>query len=115
MKLSPKFSELDGFCPIEMMLISKIMSFMFIVPKTKGVLHGLKRQSILVPADWKKIQTVLPRSCDEDCLISLALKHWLTDNGLINKQQILLALVNTALQKLTEINPFYSNINIDNE
>ena len=33
----------------------------------------------------------------------------------INKQQIRPALVNTALQKLTKINPFYSNITFDNE
>ena len=92
MKLCPKFSELDGLCPIELRLISKIMSFIFIVPKTKGVQHGLKGKSI-----------------------SMALKRWLTDKGLINKQQILLALVNTALHILTKINPFFSNINIDNE
>ena len=34
---------------------------------------------------------------------------------LVNKQQIRLALVNAALQKLTKINPFYNNITIDNE
>ena len=34
---------------------------------------------------------------------------------MVNKQQIGPALVNTALQKLTKISPFYSNIAIDNE
>ena len=34
---------------------------------------------------------------------------------MVNKQQICPALVNAALQKLTKINPFYSNITIDNE
>ena len=34
---------------------------------------------------------------------------------MVNKQQICLALVNTALQKLAQINPFYSNITIHNE
>ena len=34
---------------------------------------------------------------------------------MVNKQQICPALVNSALQKLTKINPFYSNITIDNE
>ena len=34
---------------------------------------------------------------------------------MVIKQQICPALVNTALQKLTKINPFYSNITIDNE
>ena len=33
----------------------------------------------------------------------------------VNKQQIRPALVNAALQKLTKINPFYSNITVDNE
>ena len=65
--------------------------------------------------DLKKIQTILPRSCDEEYLISLALKRQLTDKGVVNKQQIGPALVNTTLQKLTKISPFYSNIAIDNE
>ena len=34
---------------------------------------------------------------------------------MVNKQQICLALVNAALQKLAQINPFYSNITIHNE
>ena len=34
---------------------------------------------------------------------------------MVNKKQIGPALVNTALQKLTMINPFYSNITIHNE
>ena len=34
---------------------------------------------------------------------------------MVNKQQICLNVVNTALQKLTKINPFYSNITVDNE
>ena len=48
-------------------------------------------------------------------MISLALKRRLTDKSVVNKQQIRPALVNTALQKLTKINPFYSNITIHNE
>ena len=52
---------------------------------------------------------------DEEYLISLALKSRLTDKSVVNKQQIRLALVNTALQKLAQINPFYSNITIHNE
>ena len=58
----------------------------------------------------KKIKTILPRSCDEDHLISFVLKRRLNDNSVIRP-----ALVNTALQKLTKINPFYSNITIDNQ
>ena len=34
---------------------------------------------------------------------------------MVNKQQIRPALVNTALQKLAQINPFYINITIHNE
>ena len=34
---------------------------------------------------------------------------------MVSKQQIHPALVNTALQELTKINPFYRNIAIDNE
>ena len=36
MELSPKFNELDRLCPIELMLISLIIPFMFIVAKTKA-------------------------------------------------------------------------------
>ena len=58
----------------------------------------------------KKNQTILPRPCDEECLISLVLKCWLTDKSVVNKQQIWPVLVNAALQKLTKINAFYHNI-----
>ena len=46
----------------------------------------------------KKIQTILSRSCDEEYLISLALKRRLTNKGVVNKQQICPALVNTAFK-----------------
>ena len=62
LELCPIFSELDGLCPIELMLISQIIPFMFIVAKTKGAQHGLKGQCVLVPTDLEKIQTILPRS-----------------------------------------------------
>ena len=75
MELCPKFTELERLCPIELMQISQIIPFMYIVAKMKGVQHGLKRQCLLVPTDLKKIQTILPRSCDEKYLISLALKR----------------------------------------
>ena len=68
-----------------------------------------------MPAVLRKSQTILPRSSDEEYLISLALKCWLTDKSVVNKQQICLASVNSALQNLTKINPLYSNITIDNE
>ena len=65
-----------------------------------------KGQHVLVPTDLKKIKTNFPRSCDEEYLISLALTRLLTDKSVVNKQQIRPALVNSALQKLTQINPF---------
>ena len=114
LELCPTFSELDRLCPIELVLIYQIIPFMF-VAKTKGAKHGLKGQCVLVPTDLEKIQTLSPRSCDEEYLISLALKRQLIDKSVVNKQQIHPALVNTALQKLAQINPFYSNITIHNE
>ena len=87
---------------------------MFIVARVKGAQHGLKGQCVLVPTDLTKIQSVLPRSCDDGYLISLALKRRLTDKSTVNKQNIRPAAVNAALQKLTEINPFYRDVSIDN-
>ena len=62
-----------------LMLISGIVPFMLIVPKHKVAQFGLKGQCVLVPADLKKIETSLPRPCDLDCVISLALKSRLSD------------------------------------
>ena len=69
---------------------------MFIVAKTNSVQYGLKGQCVLVPTDLKKIQTILPRSCDEEYLISLALKRHLTDKSVVNKQQIRPTLVSSV-------------------
>ena len=115
LELCPTFSELDRLCPIELMLISQIIPFMFIVAKMKVAQDGLKGQCVLVPTDLDKTQAILPRSCDEEYLISLALKRRLTDKSVVNKQQVCLVLVNTAPQKSAQINPFYSNITIHNE
>ena len=97
--------ELKNLCPLELMLISRIIPFMFIVPKHKGAQFGLKGQCVLVPADLKKIETSLPRACDLNCVISLALKRRLSDKSYHRKQNIRPAKVNRALQKLREINP----------
>ena len=115
LELCATFSELDRLCPIELMLISQIIPFMFIVAKIKGAQHGLKGQCVLVPTDLEKIQAILPRPCDEEYLISIALKRRLTSKSVVNKQQIRTALVNIALQKLAQIYPFYSIISIHNE
>ena len=51
------------------MLISQIIPFKSFVAETKGAQDGLKGQCVLVPVDLKKIQTILPRSCDEEYLL----------------------------------------------
>ena len=58
MELCPKFSELDRLCPIELILISQIIPFIFIDAKMKGAHHGygLKRQCLLVPTNLKKLR-----------------------------------------------------------
>ena len=106
MELCPKFNKFENLCPIELIINLQIIPFMFIVAKAKGAQHGLKGQCVLVPADLEKIQTILPRSCDEEYLISLALKRRLSDKSAFNKQQIRPVFVNRALAKLIEINPF---------
>ena len=59
---------------------------MFNISKMKGAQHSLKGQCVLVPSDLKKIQTVLPRSCDDEHIILLALKQRLSDETVVNKQ-----------------------------
>ena len=81
MEFCPKSSELHRVCPVELMLISQIIPFMFIVVETKDSQHGLKRQCLLVPTYLKKIQTILPRSFGEEYLNSLASKRQLTDKS----------------------------------
>ena len=46
MELCPKFHEFENLCSIELMLISQIIPFMFIVAKVKGAQHGLKGQCV---------------------------------------------------------------------
>ena len=111
----PKFRELDRLCPIEIMLMSQMIPFMSIVAKTINGQHGFKGEFVSVPTDLKKIQTILPRSCNEENLISLALKRQLINKITVSNQQICPTSVNTILQKLTKINRFYSDITIDNE
>ena len=50
MELCPKFRELDRIFPIELMSISQIIPFLFIVAKAKVSQHGLEGQCVLVPA-----------------------------------------------------------------
>ena len=102
LEISPKFIELDGLCPIELMSISQIISFMFIAIRTKDSQRWIEGQCVLVPRDLKKVWTILPRACNDKYLISLALKHWLTDKSAVNKQLIQTALFSKALEKLAE-------------
>ena len=57
------------------MLVSQIIPFTFIFAKTKGGQDGLIGRRVSVLRDLKKTQAILPRLCDEDYLIYLALKH----------------------------------------
>ena len=66
LKLSPQIPELIALCPIETMLISQLIPFMFIVPKHKDGQQGLKGQCVMVPANLDKIQKVLPRACSDE-------------------------------------------------
>ena len=96
------------------MLNSQIIPFMLIAAKMEGEQHSLKGQCVLVPTDLKKVQTILPRSCNEKYLIPLALKRWYSDKNAVNKQEICPAFVNRALVKLNEINSFHKNVIVDN-
>ena len=69
---------------------------------------------MLVPADMKKIQTVLSRSCGNEYILHLVLKQLLSDKSVANKQHIRPSLVNKALEKLVEINPFYKYDGLNN-
>ena len=64
MELCPKLSELDRHCPVELMLISQVILFIFIVAKGKRVQYELKGL-FLVATDLKRIWTILPKPCNE--------------------------------------------------
>ena len=110
LQLNPTYKELEDLCPIELTLISQIIPFMTIVGKQRGSQHGLKGQCILVPADMSKVQAILPRTCDENVLISLNLKRRLSDSHYVNRQNIRPALVNKALDLLLIVNPLYRDV-----
>ena len=76
---------------------------------------GIKGWCVLVPNGLKKVQTLLPRACDDKYLICLLLNRWLTDKSVVNKQQIWRPLVSKILEKLKKINPFYETITSDND
>ena len=71
LEFCPKFTELDRLSPIELMLIPQITSYVYCYEE----------------------------SCNEEYMISLALKLRLTDKSVVNSQQIRPAIINSALQK----------------
>ena len=113
LQLNPKYEEIEVLNEMELVLCCQCIPFMFIVGKQKGSQHGLKGQCVLVPADIKKIQNVLPRRCDENHIISLTLKRRLSDKSFFSKQNIRPAFVNRALATFVEKNPLYGHIEID--
>ena len=96
MYLCPKIDELECLGYLECMLISQIIPFMSIVAKQKSSQNGLKGQCVLVPADLKKIQKVLPRTCNEENIVSIALKRRLSGSGVYHQQNINASNVNAA-------------------
>ena len=69
---------------------------------------------MLVPADLKKIQIVLSRSCGNEYILHLVLKQLLSHKSVASKQHIRPSLVNKTLEKLVEINPFYKYDGLNN-
>ena len=109
--LTPPYSQHQiSDCPIELLLISQIMPFIFIVGKMKVAQKELmlkcwkNKNMYKCQQSWKKNQTILLRSYDEEYLIFLALKCWLTHKSVVNKQQICLSLISPVFQKLAKIN-----------
>ena len=89
--------------PIELMLISQIIPFMFKTAKNTGERWGLK----VIHHIWKRVQTSLSRACNDDHLITLVLKQCLSDRGYVDKQVIRPGIVDRILPELIEVNPFY--------
>ena len=110
LKLCAKYPEIDELNPLEKTVVKRIIPFMHIVPKQRGGQYGLKGQCTLVPAQLKKIQTILPRVCNDEFLISLALKRRLTDMSYVTKMNIRPAFVSRALDKFIEVNPLYRGV-----
>ena len=56
LELCPNFSEFDRLCQLELMLVSQIISFMFIVAKTKRAQHGFKMQCVSVSRTSRNLE-----------------------------------------------------------
>lgn len=110
LRFCQKFNEFKILCPVELMLISKIIPFMFIVAWNKGAQHELKVHVFL----FQLTQEILSRSSRKEYLISLALKYCLSNKSAVCKQ-VIWPTVNNTLRKLKDINPFYRGVKIDNQ
>ena len=60
-----------------------------------------------------RVQAILPRTCDNNVLISSNLKRRLSESNFVHRQNIRPALLNRALHKLKEMNPLYRDVQID--
>ena len=107
--------ELTDLYAMEHMLLCQIIPFMFLVSRQKGAQQGLKGQVVLVPTDLKRITQVLPRSCNDGHLITIALKRRLSDKGAYKEQHIRPSVVNKALDYLVRNNHLYNNVTISND
>ena len=61
-----------------------------------------------------KKDSVLPRSCDDEYMIFLALKQRLSEESFVNKQHIRRSVVSKALENEVKINTFYKQVLLDN-
>ena len=112
LKLDPILDVfLDQDCkelyPTELMLISQIIPFMFIIAKHTSEQWGSKVHCIFVTAHLEKVHHSLPRACDDDHLITLVLKRRLSDRGYVDKWVIRPSLAKRALAKLIKVNSSY--------
>lgn len=55
----PKLKEFGDICPTELMLVLKIILFIFIIAKYKGAQHGWKEQCVPVLADFHRYYQLL--------------------------------------------------------
>ena len=66
LQLNPIVDKLKDLTDLETILISQLNPYMHIVAKHRGAQSGLKGQVVLVPADLRKIQSVLPKNTSDE-------------------------------------------------
>ena len=99
LQLNPIVDKLKDLTDLETILISQLNPYMHIVAKHRGAQSGLKGQVVLVPADLRKIQSVLPRNTSDDHLIAIALKRRLTDKSEMQRQNVSTSCDNFSIRK----------------